>query len=1543
MAKITKTEFLENIQNIINEGLTPNQHVDHTKKFEIGRYVAGLFESGQRDPKLMTYLNNYNNLLNSGNTKEFMLFEQFGQGLTKYATGNKAVKNVINEMNDTINNYGNELEAYRLIECIQNPATQDAVRCAYDNYLDEEDDDSRKILIDAIDYCDQEHDPVAPKLMIIITNDVCSRLPQIEIGTSESKFDEIQRKIKEDKQRKQIEDVKAQVYAYAKKTFDDAEAEKKAAKEDLCFESIINNNGLNLHESIKNIASSDAKSNKKLMETLEQYAGALNQGLYEERLYEGFLNNISKFNYLNSVEKEIKRINEVAAKKSGPILVTKILEEMTNSGSYYIIPLIEEDCARYVKNPNDLNRSQLRAALCSFASDPYCNAILEAIDRDGNMIANTLDEKSLSVKDQIKMIRENANVSPIYSPVQYIKENECIFNANGQFYVKKGNTLAKLSDEYLNQLSESFIALCQLVNDPHVSINKDYITLYGNDKIANIYEGYAEINGCKETQDTLRDLNEMSMKYDFDTNFFIMASCLLENFNNIANVNFGKHVALNGNEGINVDMFRLGNNIFVNAVNEDMLKSTFYHNVNPIQCRNIINKHMGINVASLFEDLLPSQDKLLMKLNETKNEYEASIEKYEAAIEKLKAAKEDCTTEENEKKLDDAIESAKKKVEDLKKEYKDWQTKAEASVNAKDNDEEAAEKADKKKKESKADKEVEDDPNTDVEKTVEPIKADEVDDAKDELTQPIDSSEEDPTISDDEFDSYLNDEEPTEADDAEETPEDDEPESNEVEATPDDDEAFSEITLDDDDTEAEPVEADAESELENGDVEDYNDEPLAGETIDEPESEEDFEIEDEPEVEPAEEPEVKIPEGYKIANISFDQNIKTGELFKTGTITIVCPMVSADGRMYVESNDYNFFIDAETHIPVIDAADVPVALYNALVAAIQQDENFIKADAEGVEEIPAEEQEIKAKDIFYKADEVDDASKELEKDDDDIMFDFSEDPDGESFTISAKEEPEAEDEIVVSDEKPAAVIPTYKNGETEIELPAPSVDKSEIPEITAKEAKIVKDEENTDSIEESKISLNEARKAFIKLKAEYNKGDQHFFLSEGTIKPSKKEDAHVNETFDGIDLNGEDPIIDPIEDYEEEYDIDTLGVMRARAASAAQAANISVSDIKSEGPVNYFEILYNGEPVYTVFTYDNKIYYKKSEDFNVGLNALKLANNDDPSIYLIYNGEDELEYIDINDIESAKDLINTILLSIDIKSLPLSENIKIKRPSVKAESFEDSKCADDILHGDEHKRKFEKDVEEETSKEGIPNPLIPAQQEAAQILPNAHALSEAKVEAKDKRKIVYQPLDWVIIKETGMKAQVTNVVNNDNGDLTMLTILASNGTVYDVDDLTEIEPDPLYLENVPGRRINSQNLVVPRLSDFDIDPKTRLTRFPENETIPAEDAKTTPVYITMEGQHLTSEPVSALLEDVANSNEKIRIINEDQTTSEYNRENIEFAEMPFAVVVDSEGKPIRSIQIDPKSYIEATDDELIDCLVDGKITKFPKKCIDVLS
>ena len=431
----------------------------------------------------------------------------------------------------------------------------------------------------------------------------------------------------------------------------------------------------------------------------------------------------------------------------------------------------------------------------------------------------------------------------------------------------------------------------------------------------------------------------MQIKYqDSDANFFIKCSCLLENFNNIADINFAKHVSLNENAHINFDLFNLGDHIFINAVNEDIDHSTFYRDVNPIQCKNIINNHMGINVASLFENLIPSQEKIIMKLNETQNEYQTNIDKLEETIAKAKDALKTCTTDEGKKKLEKAIKSADEKLSNLKKEYKEWQKDVKKVTGEPTEDEDIED-----------DDEASDDGGTREETTDEPLTDKEVKDeeVKDELSTPITSDasvddetsdneedaeaedfDDDFTVTDDEFASYLGDESTDDDnfvdnnDDSTLDTEDSEAEEvgDETE-TPDDGDDFDFNTATEDsedeydfnadaDTDILQTRLDDDSEDAEGTVEtdidvdtDDTDEINPDEATDIFLGDDVTTVEDDitPEVETdIEEPVPAERDAYTIADVLWNENFKTGEKYKSGTVSIVVPMISGDGRLYTD-------------------------------------------------------------------------------------------------------------------------------------------------------------------------------------------------------------------------------------------------------------------------------------------------------------------------------------------------------------------------------------------------------------------------------------------------------------------------------------------------------------------------------------------------------------------------------------------------------------------------------------------------------------------
>ena len=255
---------------------------------------------------------------------------------------------------------------------------------------------------------------------------------------------------------------------------------------------------------------------------------------------------------------------------------------------------------------------------------------------------------------------------------------------------------------------------------------------------------------------------------------------------------------------------------------------------------------------------------------------------------------------------------------------------------------------------------------------------------------------------------------------------------------------------------------------------------------------------------------------------------------------------------------------------------------------------------------------------------------------------------------------------------------------------------------------------------------------------------------------------------------------------------------------------VEITQVQSiqEGKVKFFgiiDLLRQKEPM-AVYEIGDKVFYNNYDDVIYTINENKNVV-EDLSAY-----EDDEDYVNTSLLEDGYQLIDSLLL----------ERAKIRKPGLTTGGdIRKSQQRAEIMNGTKDRQEFEKKVERLADEAGVANPLVPQPQQESVNIEDANELSESLID-KENIEIIYEPMDWVIIKENGMKAQVTNVYNDGDGNLKMLTIVASNGVCYDADP-DEIEPDPIYLANLPGVTVNSTLLGVPRLATFDINPETKLT------------------------------------------------------------------------------------------------------------------------
>lgn len=639
---------------------------------------------------------------------------------------------------------------------------------------------------------------------------------------------------------------------------------------------------INLDGTIKKILVKEGK-NEGLKTFCSQYQTALNNGKAEETLYESFISGISKWNHLDAVDTEISALKDRIQKYKQDVDLKKILRIMESTGSYYIVPLIEGCVADYVENKNMQNKAILKQRLQAFEYDPFVRDILNVVMNDQSI------ESTVYLGESLEKLNSIAHTEKVFSPVKYIKENECVFNVKGTYYNRKGNTITKLSKSSIVNLDESFKTLCNLVNHPAVKINDldNTISIYEGADSAKIGETFIEINNKPVTGPELDNIASNShLMNEHKEGFYAAIKMINEKFNEIAYIDFVKRVALNESDDKSVDVFRIKNNLFVTTTDKRLGTSTFYRNVNPIQCRSYINEHMAINVSPFFEDILPNQHAICEGIEEAKKEYETYIEELKNKKEEFERMKDESDGADAD--IDKAIKLIDDEIADMEKDYDKYKKDSEEFIKGDDTDKSTDTTAPGDNSDDDQDDDTTDDTGseTDDDKPTEtPAEMEEP------LTEP--SSEEEPDELDQEVANVQADADADQAAIDSATPFD--PDFDTI-ATRDD-------SIDSDD--------------------DFSDDTTASSSTDSSKAD------------------------VKVLRVTYDENVKSGTKQNRGTAYVVIPSVDANGDIKDETKSVTFYLDSDRK-PIINNDYMPLVIYNAIVDAIAEDPDTQSIDVSTV-------------------------------------------------------------------------------------------------------------------------------------------------------------------------------------------------------------------------------------------------------------------------------------------------------------------------------------------------------------------------------------------------------------------------------------------------------------------------------------------------------------------------------------------------------------------------------------------------------------------
>ena len=95
---------------------------------------------------------------------------------------------------------------------------------------------------------------------------------------------------------------------------------------------------------------------------------------------------------------------------------------------------------------------------------------------------------------------------------------------------------------------------------------------------------------------------------------------------------------------------------------------------------------------------------------------------------------------------------------------------------------------------------------------------------------------------------------------------------------------------------------------------------------------------------------------------------------------------------------------------------------------------------------------------------------------------------------------------------------------------------------------------------------------------------------------------------------------------------------------------------------------------------------------------------------------------------------------------------------------------------------------------------------------------------------------------------------------------------------------------------------------------------------------------------LNGERFKANLKDILEGVDDVRVyVGDKEETWHKDNIDIDVEDWIPAVIASENDEPLRKIKVNPKSYVDTTDDtDLVDCAVAGKVTQLPKHAIRIL-
>lgn len=389
------------------------------------------------------------------------------------------------------------------------------------------------------------------------------------------------------------------------------------------------------------------------------------KGISEAFLIEAMISELENFAWEKNVKPALSNLKKAFESNRKEIEVAKAIEEINGSGGRDLYSSIVEAMRNWLASEDRVSE-KLLVDLKKWSFNPTVRSLVERVSNLQNESGN---------KFNVKVNSSNCEVKSIIAP-SLVTENSSVFVTSNRFFRATEDGVRIMEREEAGRLSGKFLKSVLALSSPNVKINESGLDLYiGKNKLSVVFESETDtknifFNGKRVAEDKLGFTLSFELRNGFQgsANAIDHAVQVVEAANYLSEIDFGKKIVSKIYEGVEANVFKFENRVFVHKVNPAMKKNELLEG-NGSQAVNAVKEFLGFDLSESMTQILDKEDKILSIMKNDRTEIKKNLAIIESEIGKINKALEANPTLQNSDEIKEAQKMLNSESNSLKEKW----------------------------------------------------------------------------------------------------------------------------------------------------------------------------------------------------------------------------------------------------------------------------------------------------------------------------------------------------------------------------------------------------------------------------------------------------------------------------------------------------------------------------------------------------------------------------------------------------------------------------------------------------------------------------------------------------------------------------------------------------------------------------------------------------------------------------------------------------------------------------------------------------------